>query len=427
MPRPTAPGYVLGLLTSIYVLNFVDRQILATLLEPVRRAFDASDTVMGLLTGPAFALFYTVLGLPLARLADRTRRRDVIAAGLLLWSAATTLTGAATGLGFLLACRIAVGVGEAACTPPAHSLLASLYAPARRTTALAVYGSGIYLGLLLGNALPGWLAAWWGWRTAFVVVGLPGVLLALLLRLTVTEPPRAGPPPGPVLPTLLGFARHPVLRHVALAAGLASVAGYAHLAWDVTFLMRAHGFDTGAAGTFVGLGRGLGGALGMLLGGWLADRLGRRRPAARARVAQGGVLLAALPTALFLLAPTWPLAFAAYVPAALLAALYLAPVFGLVQLLAPPPARALAAAVLLFVMNFMGLGLGPPLVGRLADLFRPRAGLREALLLVTGAYLGAALLFGRAARHLARPSGSSRADPLGPSAPGAGGETGARG
>ena len=183
--------YVLGVLFVVYIFNFIDRQILAILLEPIKQDLQISDTALGFLTGFAFAIFYTVAGIPLARLADRWVRRSLIAISVAVWSLMTAASGLAQGFTGLAFARIGVGIGEAGCTPPVHSLLSDYFPPEKRATALAIYASGIYVGVGLGYWLGGWLNDAYGWRTAFMAVGLPGLLIALLVRLTVREPPRA--------------------------------------------------------------------------------------------------------------------------------------------------------------------------------------------------------------------------------------------
>src|SRR5688572_22703355 len=189
-PSPAYARYVLALLFAVYVVNFIDRQILAILLEPIKADLGVTDTAMGFLTGIAFALFYTVAGIPIARLADRSVRRTVIAVGLAVWSGMTVLSGLARSFTQLALARIGVGIGEAACTPPAHSLLADYFPPERRGTALAVYGMGIHVGILFGFLVGGWMNELFGWRQALFVVGAPGLILAIVVRLTVREPVR---------------------------------------------------------------------------------------------------------------------------------------------------------------------------------------------------------------------------------------------
>jgi predicted MFS family arabinose efflux permease len=364
---PAYANYVLGVLFAAYVLNFVDRQILAILLESIKRDLELSDTVMGLLTGTVFAIFYSVLGVPIARWADLWVRRSIVAIGLALWSGMTAASGLAQSLAQLAAARIGVGVGEAALSPPAHSLLADYFPPERRATALGIYAMGIHVGILFGLTVGGWLDDTYGWRVAFLAVGLPGVALALVVRLTVREPPRAAHSTAPPVAEVFRFLwRLPSFRHAAFAAALSAFAGYGFANWAPTFLRRVHGLSSTEAGN-LGYAIGIGGAVGSLVAGLLADRLGRRDvrfwlwvPACSA--------LGPLPFTLAFLfhgdssAILWWL-----LPGVAIAAWYQGPVFATVQTLAPPSMRAVAAGVLLLIINIVGLGLGPPTVGWLNE------------------------------------------------------------
>jgi len=411
---PVSPGYaryVLGLLFVVYVFNFVDRQILAILLEPIKRDLGVSDTAMGFLTGTAFALFYTFAGIPIARLADRGVRRSVIAVGAALWSAMTAASGLAQSFAQLALARVGVGIGEAACSPPAHSLLSDYFPPERRATALALYAAGIHVGIAFGYLAGGWINQAFDWRTAFFVVGLPGLGLAVLVRLTVREPARGlsegGEASGDVPATrevlrFLWSLRS--FRHVSFASALTAFAGYGVANWTPTFLVRVHGMGTGEVGTWLGLIAGIAGASGAYLGGHLVDVF-------RSRDARFGVWIPAaagvlgLPFVSLLL--FWPeprQALLLSAPGTLLGAVWLGPVFALTQTLVRIRMRAVASAILLFVVNLIGLGLGPQTVGLLNDLLQPRFGAGAvrwslaAVVLVTS--LWAALHFALAARSL---------------------------
>ncbi len=417
---PSYARYVLGLLFVVYVFNFIDRQILAILLEPIKADLGVSDTAMGFLTGIAFALFYTVAGIPIARLADRSSRRTVIAVGLAVWSAMTAASGLARSFGQLALARIGVGVGEAACTPPAHSLLADYFPPERRATALAVYGMGIHVGILFGFLVGGWMNELFGWRNALYVVGLPGLILAVVVRLTVREPERgaadglAAPPAAvPMREAVREVRNLASLRHMTLGAGLHSFAGYALAAWGPAFMVRVHHMGTAEVGTSLGLITGFGGAAGAILGGMLVDRLGRRDARwtlwvpAIASTIEVPLLLA------FLLVPSTTTALVVAVPAVLAGAMWLGPIFAGSQNLVRPAMRAFTSALMLFVVNLIGLGLGPQAVGLLNDGLAPRFGaeaIRYSLCLVGLTNLWAAAHFAWAARafraDLARPERS---------------------
>src|SRR5262245_59532954 len=272
--------YVLGLLLVVYVVNFVDRSIVNILLEPIRQEFQPSDTALGFLSGVAFAIFYATLGIPIARWADRGVRRDIIALALFLWSGMTALSGLARTFPQLVLARIGVGVGHAGCSPPAHCILSAYYPPERRGTAFAIYALGIPIGTAFGYLTGGWMAETLGWRSAFLLVGLPGLLLAVIVRLTLREPPRghaearrdAGPAPEPV-EVMRAMWRLPTFRHLAAAATLHAFVGYGLANWNAVFLMRSHGMSPGEVGTWLAFIAVVFGGLGTFLGGYLTDRL----------------------------------------------------------------------------------------------------------------------------------------------------------
>jgi len=372
--RPAYANYVLAVLFVAYVINFVDRQIVSILAEPIKQALGISDSWIGFLGGPAFAIFYATLGIPIARLADVWIRRSVIAIGLALWSGMTALSGLSQSFTQLALARIGVGVGEAALSPPAHSLLADYFPVSKRATALGVYSMGIHIGVLVGLVVGGWIEELWGWRAAFMVVGLPGLALALIVRLTVREPVRGAQEAVPTLggaPKVAEVVRFLAARrsfiHLSLGIGFTAFSGYAFAFWAPQFLRRVHDMSSGELGTKIGIGLGVGGAIGSVLAGVIADRLGRRDvrwwmwvPA----IACAGPLPFTLS---FLLIPNPDLALLISFPGVVIAAMYQGPVFSTVQTLAPVRMRAVAAGVLMFVTNIIGLALGPQSIGWLND------------------------------------------------------------
>jgi MFS family permease len=366
---------VLAVLFVVYVFNFIDRRLPAILLEDIKKDLGASDTVMGLLTGPAFVLFYTMAGVFIAVWADRGVRRSIIALGLAGWSAMTAISGLAQSVWHLTLCRFGVGLGEAACSPPAHSLISDYYPPSRRATALSVYSMGIYVGILLSYALGGLLGSALDWRWAFVIVGSPGLALALVVRFTVREPVRGeaeGRSDTGARASIREVFRFlwplPSFRHLAIGSALNSFVSYALGIWLPAFLIRVHGMDKADVGGWLGLTFGLGGAAGVLLGGFLCDRLGARDPRWQLRVPAIATLLSFPFSVAVLLWPDRSTALALLAPAIVLHAVYLGPVFSITQGLAPLRMRALAASVLILVMNLIGYGAGPPAVGFLSDL-----------------------------------------------------------
>jgi MFS family permease len=390
--RPAYANYVLGILFVAYVFNFVDRQIVSILLAPIRDELGISNSWMGFLVGPAFAILYAILGIPISRLADVWVRRTIISIGLALWSAMTAVSGLAQNFTQMALARIGVGVGEAALSPPAHSLLADYFPVEKRATALGVYAMGIHIGVLLGLVVGGWIEETWGWRAAFFVVGLPGLVLALLVRITVREPARgaheARSDDGD-LPTVGEVVRFLAARrsflHLSLGIGFAAFAGYAFAAWAPTFARDVHHLKGGEIGTKIGLVVGIGGAIGSVLAGVLADRLGRQDvrwwmwiPA----IAAAGPLPF---TVTFLLHADLNEALLISFPGVLIAAMYQGPVFSTVQTLAPVRMRAVAAGILFFVTNIIGLALGPQSIGWLNDYVFDEYGkeaVRHSLLLV---------------------------------------------
>lgn len=374
-------GYVLGVLVVVYVFNFVDRYILSVLLQPIKEDLGVSDTAMGFLTGFAFAIFYTVAGIPIARWADRGTRRTIVALGLGVWSAMTALSGLAQSFWQLALARVGVGVGEASASPASHSMISDLFPAERRGRALGIYTMGANIGILFGAWLGGWLNELFGWRAAFLIVGLPGLALAGLVRWTLREPLRGhadGVVVGADVPEVSDVARHlwsrPAFRQLSIAAGLYAFAGYAFLIWGPTFLIRVHGMGTAEVGFWFGIVAGLGGALGAYLGGALSDRLGGRDVRWAMRVPVIGGLLSIPPAAGFLFASSASVALSCYFVMIVVGAFYIGPTYAMTQGLAAPRMRALATAVILFVLNLIGLGLGPQTVGILNDVLHASHG-----------------------------------------------------
>ncbi len=417
-PSRARARFVLAVLFVVYVFNFIDRQILGILIGPIQRELGVSDTAMGLLSGFTFAIFYTLAGIPIARLSDRGSRRGVIAVSLLLWSAMTAATGLAQSFWQLALARIGVGVGEAGGSPPSHSLLSDYFPPERRATALALYANGIYVGAGLAYLLGGWVVTHFDWRTAYFGVGLAGLPLALLVRATVAELPRglwerrtpaqvrasvtAAPPDFRSAVREL-FAK-PTFGWLVAAACCQSLAGYGILTWGAEFLARVHGLSRLEIGAWMGPTILLGGCAGVSFGGWLADRLGARDPRWFLGL-PALVAVASLPfAALFLLLPTPAAALAAFAPYYAISNMYVGPLWATAQNLARPELRATASALLLFILNLVGLGLGPLAVGALNDALASSYGpgaIRWSLLAVVLSGGFAAIFYGRGSRHLA--------------------------
>jgi predicted MFS family arabinose efflux permease len=403
--------YVLGVLVVVYTFNFIDRQILSILLEPIKQELGLSDTQLGLLSGFAFAAFYATLGIPIARYADRGNRRNLIALALAIWSGFTALSGMAANFWYLLVARIGVGVGEAGCSPPSHAMIADYYPVHRRATALGIYSLGIPVGILFGFLAGGWINEFFGWRTAFFVVGIPGILLAVLVRFTVREPPRGmaeGRTASVAQPSILETFRllmtKRAFRHLSFGAALTAFVGYSYVTWIPSFLIRSHGLTTGEAGTWLGLILGIPGGMGIALGGYLADRFGSRDTRWYLWIVAVALLVGVpFAVAVFVAGSAfWALVLLS-VPI-MLGNFYQATTFSQTQGLVGLRMRAVAAAVLLFIVNIIGLGAGPQAVGVLSDLLASHYGnesLRYALLIVSFVNIWAALHYFLGGRRLA--------------------------
>ncbi len=399
-------SFALAMMTLVYVVNFLDRQILSILLPQIKAEFHLSDSALGLLAGPAFAVVYAVLGVPLAVAADRYNRRNIIAASLAFFSVMTVFCGRAGSFLQLLGARFGTGVGEAGTSPAINSIIADLYPSQRRASALSLYSAGSNLGLLIAFFGGGWIAEHYGWRAAFLVSGAAGLLVMAIFLATMEEPSR---PAGETArhPGLIQTARflwsQRAFRFIAWGTGLASISGYSGLAFTPSFLVRSHHMTPAAIGFTLALFVGVIGTAGTALSGFVAERFGRGD-------ARWMMYVASLATAcglpfmpVFYLAGNLSVALAALTVPVLFSASFLGPSLAAVQGLAPARMRAQAAALLLLVLNLVGLGLGPQIVGIASDLLRPQLGadsLRYALLIGVIPSAPAALCFWWAARTL---------------------------
>ncbi|MGN6375153.1 MAG: spinster family MFS transporter [Sphingomonas sp.] len=405
--RPGYPALVLTMLLVVYTFNFLDRQILGILAKPIQASLHLSDAQFGIIGGTAFAILYSVLGVPLAYLADRTSRSWVITGSLAVWSAFTALCGTATGVGQLFLYRLGVGVGEAGGVAPSYALIADYFPPASRARALAVYSLGIPVGLAGGTLLGAYIASAIHWRTAFYIVGIAGIVIAPACRLIVRDPPRhtaaASMPLGAVFPLL---ARKPAFWLISLAAGCSSLCGYGLALWAPSVLVRSFHFDLITTGQFMGSLLLIGGTAGVFGGGWLADRLGPGDHGWYAKLPAIAWLITAPTYAAGLLFSGTPaLAWALLLVPNMLNLLWLAPVTTAVQHLVPAHMRATASASFLLINNLIGLGIGPWLMGRLSDAMTAtyaENALRNAAILCLGFYVVAALLMLMAVRPLRR-------------------------
>jgi MFS family permease len=371
--------YVVWLLFVVYVFNFVDRQILGIVNEEIKHEFGLADWQLGALGGLAFAIFYSILGVPIARLADHRNRVRIISWAIVVWSVFTAVTGFARNFWHLLIARIGVGVGEAGCSPPAYSIISDYFESKKRATALAIYSAGVYVGGAAGLFIGGNLVAEIGWRNVFLLVGVPGVLLAVLVRLTLREPPRGyseGAATARTAPPFWDVLRDlwmkPSFRHVAFAAGLHAFVSYGVSNFYRPFFSRVHDMSAAEVGNWLGVIVAVGGAIGTIGGGALCDKLYSRKPDPRYYLWVTAATLFIVAPCGFLLygvdsknAALWMLT-----PYIALTAAYLAPSIAVTHRLVGLRERALASALLLLVLNLIGLGLGPLFTGKLSDIFR---------------------------------------------------------
>ncbi len=407
--RTTSPNVVLAFLLLAYIFNFLDRQILGILLEPIKADLKFTDSELGILTGPAFALVYSLVGIPLALLADRTSRSGVIAAALAAWSAFTALCGTATGFWQLFAYRLGVGLGEAGGVAPSYALIAEYFAPSRRARALAIFSLGVPIGLGTGAVLGSWIAHNFDWRTAFVAMGIAGLVLAPIFKFVVRDPPRAKGITAPKLADL--GATFPVIARkrsfwlMAFAASLSSLCGYGLATWVASILIRSFGLSLVEAGQFLGSHLLIGGTIGVFMGGWLADRLGTRNRRWYAWLPAMAWLVTAPLYAAGLMADNLVFVWLLLLIPNALNILWLGPVTAAVQHLVEPQKRATASGAFLLINNLIGLGVGPLLIGTISDQLRAAHGddsLRIAALAVLVFYLIAAALMYMASRSIER-------------------------
>ena len=375
-------AYVLLALTGVYTLNFIDRQILVILQESIKGELGLSDTQLGLLTGLSFALFYVSLGIPIARFADRSNRKNIVSASLAIWSLMTAISGFAQNFMQLMLARIGVGIGEAGGSPPSHSMISDYFPPEKRATALSIYSVGIYIGILLGYIGGGLLDQSIGWRYTLMVLGLPGLVYALVILTTVKEPPRgytdnsiSNDAPDESFWDVLGFLmRKKTFVFLALGCGIHTISNYGVGNFYPSFLARIHEMPSNDIAIWIGLSAGIGGIIGTFSGGFLGDRLSKVDMRWYLWLAVVAELLNFLPHIGATFSPNTTIALICYFISALLTAVYLGPCLAVTHSLVDAHKRALASAILFLVLNLIGLGGGPLLVGAISDYLSPTYG-----------------------------------------------------
>jgi predicted MFS family arabinose efflux permease len=406
-PRRRSASLVLALLLLAYILNFLDRQILGILAQPIQADLHLSNAEFGAIGGTAFALLYAGLGIPLAYLADRTSRSAVVAGSLAVWSAFTALCGAAVGYWSLFLARLGVGVGEAGGVAPSYALIADYFPPDRRARALAIFSLGIPLGLGGGAFIGARLADWFGWRAAFVIMGVAGVVLAPILRSVVRDRPKSEPasdqaPLAAVFPILV---RKPAFWLLAFASSASSLCGYGLALWTPKVMMLSFGLDLVSTGNFLASLLLVGGCAGVFAGGWLADRLGAADRGWYAKLPAIAWILSVPTWGFGLFAPNLWVAWPLLLIGNAVNILWLGPVITAIQHLVPRPMRSTASASFLLINNLIGLGVGPWLMGRLSDALTATYGvdaLRNAAVACLAFYLVAALLMFLSVKSLRR-------------------------
>ncbi len=409
-PQVTNRSYVLFILVVVYTFNFIDRQIVGILAVPIKADLGLTDSQLGLMGGLAFALFYTGLGIPVAMLADRFSRTWIMTAALVIWSGMTAASGLATNFWQLFAARLGVGVGEAGGVAPAYSLISDFFPPNQRARAMSVYSFGIPIGSAIGIVFGGIIASMIDWRWAFFIVGIAGVIIAPIFRMTIKEPPRgrfdrqreAVKAPGLKL-IFRTLMTKPSFWLLSLGASFSSMMGYGVFFWLPSFFVRSYNLTLLNASLFYGAVLLIGGLVGIWVGGWLGDRFGQNQRSQYARIPAIAFLCTVPFYIIAILSPTLTLAFFVLLVPTALGLAWLGPVISAIQHLVRPDMRAVASAIFLFINNLIGIGLGTYAIGALSDTLTAQFGdesLRYSILAGTGFYIIAAALFLLASRWL---------------------------
>jgi MFS family permease len=410
--RSQAGTRVLAILLLAYIFNFIDRQIIGVLAVPIKKQLALSDTQLSLMGGIAFALFYSGLAIPIAWLADRKSRVNIIAASVALWSLFTAVCGLAQNFWHLFLARMGVGIGEAGGVAPSYALISDFYPRERRARALAIFSLGIPIGSALGVFFGGWIATHLDWRSAFIIVGLAGLPAALAVRLFIPEPVRGGfdsadgsasEPAPPFLAVAKALARRPSFWLLSFGAASGSILGYGLIFWLPSFFTRSFGLELAEVGWFYGSIVLVGGVAGTWLGGWFGDRVGAGNPGAYALVPAVCFMIAAPVFAAGLFAPSLSIGWILFAIGQMLALAWLGPVIAAVQHIVPSNMRATASASFLFINNLIGIGFGIFFLGFMSDAMEAAHGedsLRFSILYGLGFYVVSALIYFAASRRL---------------------------
>lgn len=412
--QPIGSRGMLAVLLLAYVFNFIDRQIIGVLAVPIKADLALTDTQLSLMGGIAFAIFYSGIGIPVAWLADRKSRVNIIAFSVALWSAFTALCGLAQNFWQLFLARMGVGVGEAGGVAPSYALIADLFPKHRRARAMAIFSLGIPLGSALGVFFGGWIASNLDWRSAFLIVGLAGLPIAVAVKLAIKEPARglfdshdgtAAPPAPPILVVAKMLAAKPSFWLLSFGAASGSIVGYGWIFWLPSFFSRSFGLGLEQVSWYYGSIILVGGVAGTLLGGWFGDRLGVRSPAAYALIPAISFMIAAPIFALGLFGSSLTIAWLLFVIGQTLSLAWLGPVIAAIQHISPPNMRATASAGMLFINNLIGIGFGIFFLGFMSDRMNAAHGanaLQYSMLYGLGFYVLSAVLFACASRMLQR-------------------------
>ena len=370
---PSSKKYTLFILTAIFAVNSLDRHILSILLTPIGKEFALSDTQLGLLSGLLFAFVFVMFGFPIAKLAANGNRRNIIAAAAAVWSGLTIVMASAQNFTHLIFARLGVGIGEAGCVAPAHSMISDMYPEERRTSAMSTFVVGANIGILLAFLIGGIAGQFLGWRWAFVIAGIPGLVLALLLRFTVSEP-TSDTSTRPVddgkslfRETFKVIWNDRGLFHAMIGLMIVGIFTFGTLAWNPTFIIRNHGLSLAQLGIFLALTVGIGGAIGTWLSGQIADRLGDKDVRWRIGVVIIAILIPKPFGIVYLLADSTTVALSCYVAGAFLAGVFWGPTFAYLHSRIPTHMRPMGTAIFMFAFNLVGVGIGPTLVGLASD------------------------------------------------------------